>query len=348
MGRKAKVEQLRETDDVFLDAIVDRFGDTILSNLRGDNVEAMTTGCLSLDACIGIGGIPKGRFTEIYGPEGSGKTTIALSISQLAVERDEKVLYIDAENMLSYGAIGQMLGKVTDQKKLLLIQPETAEQAFMIAEKGITSGEFSLVVIDTIAALEPEAEKENEFDQHTMAVLSRLLAKFFRRNASDVKNNNVAVLLLNQVRDKVGSYTGGYESPGGHALRHYSSVRIPLTKGQEIKVDGTSIGINTRFVIKKNKLAPPFRGFEIPIIFGTGVDFYMDAVSFCETIGVLQKAGSFYKFEGETIGQGRHATAEYLKSNKEVLDKVIEMVYNVINKTSSAYVEEDEIAVQEE
>jgi len=334
MGKKAKYEEnLKDTREDFLDAIVDRFGDNILSNLRGDSIEVMTTGSLSMDASIGVGGIPKGRFTEIYGPEGSGKTTMALSTAQLAVERGERVLYLDVENMLSYASIAQMLGKDIDQHALVLLQPETAEQAFMIAEKGITSDEFSLVVIDTIAALEPQVEKENEFDEYTMAALSRLLAKFFRRNASDVKKHNVAFLLLNQVRDKVGSYTGGYESPGGHALKHYTSVRIALTKGQDITVSGEKVGINTKFVIRKNKLAAPFRAYEVPIMFGVGVDYFMDAISFCETIGVIKKAGSFYKFDGVTMGQGRYASADYLKGNKETLDKIVEMVYNVLNKT---------------
>lgn len=350
MGRKAKVyeENLKNTSGKFLDEVVERFGDNILSNVRGNSVGALSTGSLSLDACIGIGGIPKGRFTEIYGPEGSGKTTIALTMSKLVVESGEKVLYIDAENMLSYGSIEKMLGWIPDQNLFILLQPETAEQSFMIVEKAITSGEFSLIVVDSLAALEPEEEKNKEFDQFTMAQLPRLLSKFFRRNAADVKNSGVAVLLLNQVRDKIGAYVGGYESTGGHALRHYASVRIPLTKGQEIKLDGNSIGINTRFVIKKNKLAQPFRSFEIPIIFGIGIDFYMDAVSFCETLGVLKKSGSFYKFDGETIGQGRIATAKYLRENDEVFAKIKEQVYNILTDKKVEQIEVEEELILEE
>lgn len=156
------------------------------------------------------------------------------------------------------------------------------------------------------------------------------------------------MLLLNQVRDKIGAYVGGYESTGGHALRHYASVRIPLTKGQEIKLDGNSIGINTRFVIKKNKLAQPFRSFEIPIIFGIGIDFYMDAVSFCETLGVLKKSGSFYKFDGETIGQGRIATAKYLRENDEVFAKIKEQVYNILTDKKVEQIEVEEELILEE
>lgn len=345
MGRKPKVvqTQLKLSDDAFIDSIVEKFGDNILSNIRGDSVEAMTTGSISLDASIGIGGIPKGRFTEIYGPEGSGKTTIALTTARCAVDRGERVLYIDVENMLSYGAIQSILGVDVPKDKLVLLQPETAEQAFMIVEKGITSDEFSLIVIDSIAALEPETEKNNEFDDQTMALLSRILAKFFRRNAADVKNHNVAVLLINQVRDKVGSYTGGYSSPGGHALKHYCSVIIPLTKGQDLKVGDEKIGINTKFVIKKNKLGPPFRSYEIPIVFGKGIDYFSDLVSFTETLGILSKSGPYYKFNGETIGQGRIATAKVLEQNKELLDKIVEMVYNMLKSKVNASVVEEEL-----
>lgn len=344
MGRKPKIreEQLRETGGDFLEEIIDKFGDDILSNLRGDKVEAMTSGSLSLDASIGIGGFPRGRFTQVAGPEGSGKTTIALSAAFKEIENGGKVLYLDAENMLSHASIEQMLGSPVNKDKLLLLQPETAEQAFMIAEKAITSGEFTSIIIDTIAALEPNDEREKEFDEFTMASLSRLLAKFFRRNASNVKKYNVAFILLNQVRDDLKSYMGGYKFPGGHALAHYCSVIIPLTKGQDIVQGEEKIGINTKFVIKKNKLGPPFRSYLIPIVFGKGVDYHTDAVSFCETLGIIKKNGAFYKYEGETIGQGRNAAAQFLRENPETLDKIIKELYNVVNKQSNVVLEEVE------
>lgn len=344
MARKPKQreEQLRETTDAFLDAIVERFGENVLSNIRGDSVEGMTSGSLSLDASIGIGGFPRGRFTHIYGAEGTGKTTLALTTAFKEIANGGKVLYIDAENMLSFAAIEQMLGVAVNKDKFILLQPETASQAFMISEKAITSGEFTLIVIDTIAALEPDDEKEKEFDEYTMMSLPKTLAKFFRRNASDVKNQNVAFLLLNQVRDKVGSYMGGFQAPGGHALSHYASVIVALTKGTEIKQGDDKIGINSRFVIKKNKMGPPFRAFEIPIIFGNGVDYYTDAVSFCETLGIIKKNGAFYKFEGETIGQGRNATAQFLRDNPETLARLQEQLYNTLSKQSTAVTVDEE------
>lgn len=351
MGRPKKVreEQFKESDSSFLDAIVEKFGDSVLSNVRGDNIEAMTSGSLSLDASIGIGGFPKRRFTYIYGSEGTGKTTIALTASIKEIQNGGKVLYIDAENMLSFSTIEQMLSVTVDKDKFILLQPETAEQAFMIIEKAITSGEFTLIVLDTIAALEPEEEKEKEFNENTMMAIPRLLGRFFRRNAPDVKNSNLAVLLLNQIRDDTKSYMGGFKSTGGHSLLHWSSVIIALTKGTEIKQGEEKIGINARFVIKKNKMGPPFRAFEIPIIFGKGVDYYTDAVSFCEIIGILKKSGAFYKFEGETIGQGRNNTAQFLRDNPETLARLEEQLYNSINKQSTAVIidEESEEEVEE-
>lgn len=344
MGRKPKVheEQLKESNSSFLDAIVEKFGEDVLSNVRGDSVEPMSSGSLSLDASIGIGGFPKGRFTHIFGSEGTGKTTLALTTAFKEIENGGKVLYIDAENMLSFSTIEAMLNLKVDKDKFILLQPETADQAFMIVEKAITSKEFTLIVIDTIASLEPDDEKEKEFDESTMGSLSRTLSKFFRRNASDVKVSNVCVLLLNQVRDDLKSYMGGFKAPGGHALAHYSSVIVALTKGTEIKQGEDKIGINSRFVIKKNKMGPPFRSFEIPIIFGKGVDYYTDTVSFCETIGVLKKNGAFYKFEGETIGQGRNATAQFLKDNPETLARIEENMYNTLSKQSPVVIESEE------
>jgi recombination protein RecA len=346
--KKVRDEQFKETDSSFLDAIVEKFGDNVLSNIRGDSVQAMSSGSLSLDASIGIGGFPKGRFTHIYGSEGTGKTTLALTTSMKEIEAGGKVLYIDAENMLSFGTIEQMLGNPVDRDKFILLQPETANQAFMIVEKGITSGEFTLIIVDTIASLAPDDEKEKEFDENTMGSLSRTLTKFFRRNASDVKIANVCVLLLNQVRDDLKSYMGGFKAPGGHALAHYSSVIVALTKGTEIKQGEDKIGINSRFVIKKNKMGPPFRSFEIPIIFGKGVDYYTDTISFCEILGILKKSGAFYKFEGETIGQGRNNTAQFLRDNPETLARLEEMLYNQINKQSTGVVilEESEEEVE--
>lgn len=323
----------------FIDKIIEDFGEGILVG-QSDIVDVISTGSLSLDVSTGIGGLPRGRFTEIYGAEGSGKTTIALSMSKNVIENGGKVLYIDAEIMLSHAAIEQMLGTDLPKDKFVLIQTDTAEQAFMVIEEALSSREFTLIVVDTVAALEPKAEREKPFDKATMAEISRLLPKFFRRNAAAVKESNVAVVFLNQVRDDLKSYMGGYKSPGGHGLKHHSSVIISLSKGETVKIsekiDGKpvekSIGILTKFVIRKNKLAPPFRSYFIPIMFGKGIDLYSDAVDFCSMLGVIKKKGSYYKFEDETIGQGKIQAGNHLKEHPEILDKIKEMVYNTLNK----------------
>jgi len=325
----------------FVDNLVEKFGESLLVN-NSDKMEVISTGSLSLDVSTGIGGLPRGRFTEIYGPEGSAKTTLALTMSKNVVENGGKVLYIDAEVMLNYEAIESMLGYSFDKDSFILIQPETGEQAFIAIEDALDSGDFSLIVVDTVAALEPSAEKEKDFDEYTMAEISRLLPKFFRRNGAKVKNKNVAVVFLNQVRDKVGSYVQGYNSPGGHALKHHTSLIIALTKGPEIKIGTESVGIMSKFVIKKNKMSAPFRSYLIPIIFGKGIDTHSDAVDFCSMLGVIKKKGSYYKFEEIMLGQGKLAAGEYLSEHPETLDKIKESVYNVLNKNTVIDVESTE------
>lgn len=330
----------------FVDSIIDEFGEEVIRG-KSSKIEVISTGSMSLDVSTGVGGLPKGRFTEIYGPEGSGKTTVALTASKDVVENGGKVLYIDAEHMLSYDAIETMLGYRFDEESFVLVQAGTAEEAFMIMEKALESKEFTMIVVDTIAALEPKAEKEKEFDEFTMAEISRMLPKFFRRNAALVSRSNVAVVLLNQVRDKVGSYTQGYNSPGGHALKHHTSMIIALTKGQEIKAGDKSVGILTKFVIKKNKLSAPFRSYLIPIIFGKGIDIYSDTVDFCSMLGVVKKKGSYYRFNDEILGQGKIAAGAYLEKHPETMDQIKEMVYNVINNIAPIDIDAVEAELEE-
>jgi len=330
----------------FLSQIIEKFGESILMD-ESKIVDVVSTGSFSLDVSTGIGGLPRGRFTEIYGPEGSGKTTLALTMAKNITLAGGRVLYIDAEIMLSYEAIESMLGFSFDKDLFILIQPETGEQAFMIIEEALLSGDFALIVVDTVAALEPQAEKDKDFDKSTVAEISRMLPKFFRRNGSDVKNSNVAVVFLNQVRDKVGSYTQGYNSPGGHALKHHTSMIIALTKGETMKIGDKSIGIMAKFVIKKNKMSAPFRGYTIPIVFGKGIDLYSDAVDFCSMLGVIKKKGSYYRFEDINLGQGKLQAGAYLEEHPETLDKIREGVYNMLNKTPIT-VEEEIEEVEEE
>lgn len=322
----------------FIANILDKFGEDIIVE-HNDKVDSIPTGSISLDISTGIGGLPRGRFTEIFGAEGSGKTTIALSMAKNVISSGGKVLYIDAEIMLSHPAIEQMLGEPLDKENFILIQPETAEQAFMVIEEALDTGGFDLIVVDTVAALEPKREMDNDFDKASVAEISRLLPKFFRRNASKVKESNVAVVFLNQVRDNIGGYTRGYSSPGGHALKHHTSIIVALTKGETIKIGDKSTGITTKFVIRKNKMSAPFRSYFIPITFGKGIDTFSDAVDFCSMLGVIKKKGSYYKFEEEVLGQGKVAAGAFLAEHPDTLDKIKAGVYNVLNNNPS--VEED-------
>lgn len=333
----------------FLDNVVEQFGEFLLSEDRV--YKAIPTGCLSLDASIGIGGIPKGRITEIYGPEGSGKTTIALSLARSAVHGGDKVLYIDVENLLDYHIIPDMLGEALPKDRFYLVQPDTAEQAFEIAEMGINSKEFGLIVFDSVGALAPEKEKDDKFTDSNVALVPRLVSKFLRRNAYGIRDNDIAFLFLNQVRDTIGSYVPTLSTPGGRALKHFTALRIALSKGQEIKVKDdkveNTIGINTKFVVKKNKLSSPFRSFTIPIIFGKGLDYYRDFVTFAEMLGVLHKAGPYYKLGDEIVGKGFVATVENLKSSPSTLAKIEEMVYNVVNKVAPKITSFEEESIDE-
>jgi recombination protein RecA len=261
----------------------------------------------------------------------------------------EKALYIDAENMLDYSMLKTMIGEAYGQESLIITTPETAEDAFRMAELGLESGDFALVIIDSIGALAPKKEKEDDFADANVALVPRMVSKFLRRNATGaVARNNVALVLLNQVRDKIGAYMASFETPGGHALKHFSSLRISMSRGQEIKVGKETVGILTKFTIKKNKMSAPFRGYFTPILFGKGIDTYADAVDFCSMLGVIKKSGSFYKFEGETLGQGKIASADYVKSVPGMLDKLREKVYNVLNQNTSIDLENMEEVEEEE
>lgn len=340
---KNKVE-VDAIEEKYLDKILKQFGNAIVQ--EDQKVEAISTGSLALDASIGIGGIPRGRFTTIYGSEGTGKTTIGLTMARNVANAGGRVLYIDTEMMLSYDTIEMMFGEKVDPSNLVILHPDTAEESLMVAENLMENGEVDLIIVDTVAAMEPQAERDKPLDKPTVGEISRLLPRFFRKDTPLVMKSNVGFVFLNQVRDIVGSYVGGYSMPGGHALKHWSSVIVALTKGELMKIGNEPLGIKAKFVIKKNKMAPPFRSFTIPITFGKGIDYYIDVLEFCEMLGVIQKAGSFYKFNGETIGQGKFAAAKTLEDNKEVLNSIIKQTYEVLSKDKSINIDafEDDFA----
>lgn len=321
-------------DAKFLDKIVEEFGDKVLDN-HTKEIESISTGCLSLDTSIGVGGIPRGMITELSGPEGSGKTTIALNTAKVFAESGGKTLYIDVENLLNKKLLKAVLGEDAPVDKIITVTPDSAEDAFTMAEMGLESKEFGLIVIDSIGAMSSKSEKEKRFDKATMGQLPTLVSRFVGRNVYHIRTNDIAVLALNQIRDNIGAYIKSFKTPGGHKLQHEAAVRISLTKGENLKRGEEIVGILTKFVIKKNKLAPPFRSFTIPIIFGQGIDYYSDLIDFAKLLGILKGAGAYYKFNDETLGMGKAQTRERLIQDKSTLDKIVESCYNLVNRQST-------------
>jgi recombination protein RecA len=304
---------------------------TIVIDLDDDDLEVIPTGSYSIDYCTGVRGIPRGRFTEIYGPESSAKTTLSLGICKNAIKQGLKVLYVDVEQTLDYGYIEKVTG-LTDKDNFVLVKPKLAEDAFELMEKAISTGEYGLIILDSIGALSPKKEIEDDFSDMNVALVPRLITKFLRRNAFDVRINNIAVLFINQVRDKIGAFRATYTTPGGHAIKHYASLIISLSKGQEIKKAGDPVGLIISFVIKKNKLAPPGKGTKIPLMYNKGIDSIKDLIQLAEVLGVVVKAkGGWYTFEDQNIGHGMQGTIDTISANEEVLDKIVNSVYNSAN-----------------
>lgn len=334
----------------FLDSILEDFGEKVLDN-HTKKIEAISTGSLALDSSIGIGGIPKGMITVLFGPEGSGKTTIALNTAKLLAESGKKTLYIDVENLLNTEILQSVLGEEAKIDSITILTPDSAEDAFIMAEKGIDSEEFELVIIDSIGSMASRKEKDVPFDKATMGQLPGVVAKFIKRNTYSIRTNNVAVLVLNQIRDNVGSYIKSYKMPGGHQIQHQAAVIIYVSRAEYWKQGDEKVGIFTKFVVQKNKLAPPFRSFTIPIMFGHGIDYYTDLIDFSKLLGVITGSG-WYKFGDIKLGQGKAGTREFLMNSKETLDKIVERVYNIVNHETTIgdllKDSEDETEVEEE
>lgn len=320
-------------DMTFIERIEDKFGDFLVFDeaKEKERIKAISTGALSLDISTGVGGIPLRRFTQIDGVESSGKTTLALSIAKNAIKEHE-ILYIDAEQTLDFDYARRIIGEF-DSSKFTMIQPETAEQALEIAENGVHSKQFGLIVLDSVGALIPQKVLDDDLTDANVALVARIMTKFLGRTAFTVRSNDVAFLFINQVRAKIGSYVASFEVPGGYALKHILSLRISLNKAEDIKMDKEVVGINTRFTVRKNKLASPFKSFILPIMFGKGIDTLRDTVMFAEFLGILDRRGPYYFFDGETLGQGLVNSMSYLEEHKETLDKIVEKCYN-INKVT--------------
>ena len=313
--KKALQTALAQIDKNFGKGTVMRLGD------RPEmNVEAIPTGSLALDAALGIGGVPKGRIIEIYGPESSGKTTLALHILAEAQKRGGDVAFVDAEHALDpvYAAA---LGVDTDN--LLVSQPDTGEQALEITDALVRSGAVDAVVVDSVAALVPKQEIEGEMGDTFVGLQARLMSQALRKLAGTIAKTNCVVIFINQLRMKIGVMYGNPETTtGGNALKFYSSVRLDVRRIESIKEGSNVIGNKTRVKVVKNKVAPPFREAVFEILYGKGISKWGELVDLAVQLDIIQKSGSWFSMGDERIGQGANSVKDYLIANPDIAEKV--------------------------
>ena len=296
------------------------------------NVEALSTGSLALDLALGIGGIPKGRIVEIYGPEASGKTTLALHAVASAQKAGGDAAYIDVEHALE-PAYARALG--VDIDSLLISQPDTGEQALDIAESLVRSGAVDVVVVDSVAALIPRVELEGEVGDTVVGALARLMSQAMRRLAGAISKNNCTVIFINQLRQKIGVMYGNPETtPGGLALKYYASVRIDVRRIETLKVNGEMVGNRTRAKVVKNKVAPPFREAEFDIMYGEGISKIGEIVDLGVKLEIIDKAGAWFTVAGNRI-QGRDGVKQYLADNPEICDQIEQEIRDNAHKLMS-------------
>ena len=283
------------------------------------NVEAISTGSLALDLALGIGGLPKGRIVEIYGPESSGKTTLALHVLAQAQKAGGEVAFIDAEHALDIGYARALGVNVED---MLVSQPDTGEQALEITEALVRSGAIDVIVVDSVAALVPRAEIEGEMGDSFVGLHARLMSQALRKLAGAISKTNTVVIFINQLREKIGVMYGNPETtPGGRALKYFSSVRIDMRRIETLKSGTEMVGNRTRAKVIKNKVAPPFKEAEFDIIYGEGISKVSEIIDLGVKLELIDKAGAWFTVNGERI-QGKDKVKEYLESNPEVADKI--------------------------
>jgi len=304
-----------------------QFGKGSIMKLGEDvqrTVDVISTGCMTLDYALGIGGVPKGRIIEIYGPESSGKTTLTLHILAEAQKAGGTAAFIDAEHALD-PVYASKLG--VDIDNLYISQPDTGEQALEICEALVRSGAMDCVIIDSVAALTPKAEIDGEMGDSFMGIQARLMSQALRKLTGIVSKTNCCVIFINQLRDKIGVIYGNPETTtGGKALKFYSSIRMDIRKTDVIKDGSEIIGNKTKVKIVKNKLAPPFKTAEFDIMYGTGINNEGCVIDMAIELDVIQKSGSWYSYNGEKIGQGKDNVKIYLQENEEIYEEVKRLI----------------------
>lgn len=329
-----------------LEQIQKQYGKGAIMKLGEDgltgSVDVISTGSISLDLATGVGGYPRGRIIEIYGPESSGKTTLTLHAIAEAQKAGGKAAFIDAEHALD-PVYAKNLG--VDVDELLVSQPDTGEQALEICEMLARSGAIDLIVIDSVAALVPKAEIQGEMGDSHVGLHARLMSQALRKIAGTVNKTNTCVIFINQLREKIGVMFGNPETTtGGRALKFYASMRLDVRKIETLKRGDEMLGNRTRVKIVKNKVAPPFKKSEFDIMYGTGISLAGDVLDTAVEAKIVDKAGSWYSYNGERIGQGRENVKDYLQSHEEMLEEIRKKVMDQFKPEST----DDDIKVDED
>ena len=314
--------------DLAITQIDRQFGKGSIMKLGNDKPSTtesvISTGCLSLDVALGVGGVPRGRIIEIYGPESSGKTTLSLHIVAEAQKNNGYAAFVDVEHALDPD-YSKALGVNTDD--LLVSQPDTGEQALEITETLVRSGALDVIVVDSVAALVPQAELDGEMGDTHVGLQARLMSQALRKLTGTVSRSNTCVIFINQIREKIGVMFGNPETtPGGRALKFYSSLRLEIRRITTIKEGTNSVGNKVRVKVVKNKVAPPFKMAEFDIMFGEGISYIGDVLDLAVTADIVQKMGAWYSYKDEKIGQGRENTKAFLEENTKMMSKIIKQV----------------------
>ena len=323
-----KEKQLNEKElDEVLKQIQKSFGKGAVMKLGERptvDVDVIPSGSLLLDEALGVGGYPKGRIIEIYGPESSGKTTLALHAIAECQKRGGRAAFIDAEHAIDPD-YAKKLGVNIDE--LILSQPDSGEQALEIAEMLANSGAISLLIVDSVAALVPQAELDGEMSDNSVGLQARLMSKAMRKLAGILNKNSCAIIFINQLREKVGVMYGNPETTsGGRALKFYASIRLDIRRTEAIKTGSEVTGNTCRIKVVKNKVAPPFKQCEIDIIYGQGISKESEILDRATELGIIKKAGSWFEYDGSKIGQGRDTAKEYIKSNEDVKEELLKKI----------------------
>ncbi|MCR8851659.1 recombinase RecA [Lysinibacillus fusiformis] len=339
--RKAALEQaLKQIEKNFGKGSIMKLGEK--TDLQ---IATSSSGSLALDAALGVGGYPRGRIIEVYGPESSGKTTVALHAIAEVQAKGGQAAFIDAEHALD-PIYAQKLGVNIDE--LLLSQPDTGEQALEIAEALVRSGAIDIIVIDSVAALVPKAEIEGDMGDSHVGLQARLMSQALRKLSGSINKSKTIAIFINQIREKIGVMFGNPETtPGGRALKFYSSVRLEVRRAEAIKQGNDIVGNRTKIKIVKNKVAPPFRTAEVDIMYGEGISKEGETVDLGVELDIVQKSGSWYAYGDERLGQGRENAKQYLKENSAVLDEISNKIRSSYGIAANSYTiaahEEDEM-----